>query len=693
MKKKLKKALLILGSILLFFLLVVVIASLLFFYRKPFIKGILEKQIEKRTGIHVTIETLDYELFPLRIEAGAIEFTTLMDETEVDVFIEKLVFKGDIHRIRKKLRPYFETIECEGVRIISDVKKARKKITVEDILHGLSSGMGYVRKINLKNSSFDFNFSKQKLILQGVDLSLSSSGSQGILDYTLYCRNAEGIGQPPTDRIQNTIQGFGTLSLKELPTIDGRFVLTSNRLTYAAKEEYFEEIDLNFNGEFSADKNEFIFPSLEIEIPSFVNLTGPLNIIFQDELSILFRPRLQVNDLSRLFSLAKDHLPKQFDKLELSGSVLFEGEARMMPAPSQQKVILSGLVVLNPSHIKYITSEYQIDNHVSGNFKIDRFPDNPTISGRAKITNSSFTGKTLEALGVSMDIPFVYNHKESTFNIVSFEASATSLSLDIPYKKFKTDSPSLFGQGFIDLKKRSFQISQSSISMHPFPSFKVEALVGLDPQDMKSFSLQSSRISFQPLMDFFSFAIPQKVIDWEPDGWLNIQIKAHDSFREKQKVWEVSAKLEAFDVKFHDPSFTVAGESLQPNLTLEGTLDRTFNDFPFAVKLELSQGESLWKDFYVDWGKMPLQSTISGRFHASQRKLTDISMGTAIPDFGKIDAEGHLDLQEPHSADFRIKASAFKLSPLYAFINQRRAINQTQEELEGQAESQRSIWY
>lgn len=139
MKKKLKKAFLILGSILLFSLLIVIIASLLFFYRKPFIKGIIEKQIEKRTGIHITIGTLDYELFPLRVEARAIKFTTKLDDTKVGVFIEKLVFKGDIHRIRKKVRPYFETIEGEGVWIISSVKKARNKIVIEDILRGLSS--------------------------------------------------------------------------------------------------------------------------------------------------------------------------------------------------------------------------------------------------------------------------------------------------------------------------------------------------------------------------------------------------------------------------------------------------------------------------------------------------------------------------------------------------------------------------
>ncbi|UCE41860.1 MAG: hypothetical protein JSV17_02425 [Candidatus Aminicenantes bacterium] len=690
MKKKLKKILIILGSIVLFFLLLVVIALLMFFYRKPLVKGIIEKQIEKRTGIHVTIGTLDYELFPLIIEAGEIEFATLMDETEVDVFVEKLVLKGDIHRIRKKVRPYFDTIEGEGVRIISNVKEARKKIMIEDILRSLSSGMSFVRKISLNNSSIEFNFPSQKLFLQGFDFALSPSGVRDSFAYTLHCRNAEGIGQPQSNRFQNTIQGSGTLSLMEKPEIEGRFILTSNRFAYSGKEQFFEEINLNFNGKFNADKNEYIFPSFEIEIPSYASLTGPLEIIAQDELTLHFRPLIRIDDLGRVFSMTRDQLPQQLKRLELGGSAFFEGEARITPTHPEQKASITGLVVLNPSHIKYRSMTYQFDSQISGSLKIDRFPDNQNISGRLKIAKSAFAGKALEASGIKMEIPFVYDQKRFTIDIKSLKAAAATLSIDIPNRKLKTDAPSLSGQGFIDLKNRNIQISQAKIVLHPFPPFEVEAQAGLGPQDSNalSVSVQSSRIDFQSLMDFFSFTIPQKVIDWEPDGWLKFKVKAHNSFREKQKVWEMSARLEADDVNFHDPSFTVAGESLHPNLSLEGTFYQSLNDIVFKGRVELTQGESLWKDFYINWSKMPILGTFSGRFNASQGKLTDLSVGATIPEFGRIAAEGRLDLQEPRSSDLKIMASTFQLAPLYTFITQKGAVSQTQVKLKGEAECQ-----
>jgi hypothetical protein len=690
MKKKIKKTLIILGSTLLFFLLLVAIASFLFFYRKPFVKGIVEKKIEKRTGIHVIIGALDYDLFPLRIEAAAIEFSVLMDKTEVDVFIKRLVLNGDIHRIRKKKKPYFDTIEAEGVRIISNIKEARKKIMIEDILRSLSSGMEYVRKVSLQNSSLEFNFPEQKLILQGLDFTLSPSRSQDSFAYTLFCQRVEGIGQPKTNRFQNTIQGSGTVSIEEKPTLMGRFIFTSNHLVYEGKEEYFEEIDLNFGGKFLPDKNEFIFPIFEFEIPFFVSITGSLEISSQDELILLFRSKLQIDNLSRILALAKEQLPQQFDGLELGGSAHFEGEAQITPTRPDRKTEISGKVLLNPIWIKYRTPEYQFDSDISGNFEIDRFPDNQNIRGRLKITKSAFSGKGLNASGIKMDAPFVYDDKGSRIDFPSLKASASSLSWVISNRKFKTESPSILGRGFIDLGKKRFHISKTIIEIHPFPPIEVEAQAIIGPQASSSFSLsmQSSRIGFKTLMDYFSFAIPQKVNDWEPDGWMNIQIKAQASIREKRKVWEVSARLSAFDVQFHDPSFTLAGESLQPSLTLKCASDHILDDFEFSAELELTQGESLWKDFYVKWTEMPFLGTIGGRFHVPQKKLADLSIGAAIPDFGRITAKGHLDLQKSPSADLRVMASSIQLAPLYAFLSQKQSISKTLVKLEGEAESQ-----
>jgi hypothetical protein len=688
MKKKLKKVLLILGSILLFFLLVIVVAVLLFFYQKPLIKGIVEKQIEKRTGIHVTVRTLDYELFPLRIEAGTIEFATSMDETEVEVFIDKLALKGDIHRIRRKLLPYFEMIEVEGARIIVVVKTPTQKISIEEIFRRLTSNIRYATEISFKNSSAEFIYPQQKLALRGVDLALSSGDDHGSLAYTLHCRNAEGIGQSQSARVQNAIRGSGTLSLERNPIIEGRFVFSSNRFSLDSKEKYVEEINLNFSGKFDADKNEFNFSSVEIDIPFLLNATGPLDISFQDELAIAFHPRLRIDDAGRIFSLSADYLPRQLDGVELTGSALFEGSATIWPTHPERKASLDGQIKLNLTHIRYHTPKWHLDGHISGDFRVQGSPESLSLSGRARLEKCSFIGNTLEAHDVSMDIPLVFDSKKSTIGFTGLKGSAVTLSLAHSGIKLKADGPKFLGQGVIDLKKRSIRIHQARFEMAPFPPFFVEAQAGLLPRDSNTFSVRVSQIRFDSLMDFFSFAIPDNVSDWEPDGLLDVQLRASDAYHEKQKVWIVSAELAASGVDFHDPSFTIAGEALQPRLKLEEIILRPpFEEIPFKARLGLSKGESLWNEFYIDWSELPLECTISGRFQSSRGKVTNLSLGAAIPDFGRVHLEGWLELQEPRSADLRFTASELLLASLYSFIGQKRAAGRKGVELQGEAES------
>jgi hypothetical protein len=691
MKKILKKALIILGSIFLFFVLVLVVASLLFFYRKPFIKGILEKQLTKRTGIQITIGTLDYELFPLRIEAGAIKLRTKLEETEVDVYVDKLILKGDIHRIRKKKKPLLDSAEGKGVRIHADVKKTRKKIVIEDIIHRLSSGMSYVRKINLENSILDFTFSDKRINLQGVDFALSPLTDQKSFMYTLLFRDAEGQIQSQKIGFQNVIQGSGTLSLKDSPSIDGRFSLRKNYLMFAEKKAQFEEINLHFRGTLQADKNILIFPTLEIDVPSYVSLTGPLTVIFQDDLTLLFQTRIHVDDLSHAFFLARDYIPYELDGLEMEGSVFFEGKGRLSPNRLAQKAQLSGKVVINPTHIRYRTSRFSLDNILAGSLRINGFPENLDFSGKFNISKGSLSQKHLDLKELTLEIPVDFQRKTSKLNIFPLKGHFKALTYHLQNRKTEIVDATFSGRGIFDLQKRKIYLSQASIQFPPFPSFQITAQSGLDPEDSKSISVKSSDISFQSLLGFFSPYIPPNVKDWEPGGTLGFQMEARNDYEEREEGWEVSVEVEASRVKFHDPSFTLAGESLEPNLFLKTTFRRSSKNIPFSASLDLPQGESLWKDYYIDWNKMPFRGNVSGQLHVSERRITDVSVDASIPDFGKFTATGIIDARQPPWIDLIVTASNLNLSSLYPFIVQKRASSQIPAEIKGEAETRMAL--
>jgi len=687
MKKILKKALIILGSIFLFFVLVLVVASLLFFYRKPFIKGILEKQLTKRTGIQITIGTLDYELFPLRIEAGSISFSTKLEDTEVDVSVEKLILRGDIHRIRKKQKPFLDTVEGKGVRIHVDVKESRKKIMIEDIIHGLSSGMSYVRQINLENSILDFSFLDKRIHLQGIDFALSPSTDQKSFAYTLLFRDAEGQIQSQKVGFQNIIQGSGTLSLKDTPSIDGRFSLRNNHLMFAERKAQFEEIDLHFRAELQADKNTVIFPTLEIDVPSYVRLSGPLTVIFQDDLTLLFHPRIHVDDLIHAFSLARDYIPYELDGLEMEGSVFFEGEGRLTPNRRTQKAQVSGTLMINPIRIRYKTSRFSLENSLAGSLRINGFPENLNFSGKLNISKGSYSQKHLDLKELTLQIPVDFQRKTSELNISPLKGHFKALTSHLQERKIEIVDAAFSGRVIYDLPKRNIYLSQARIQFPPFPSFQITAQAGLEPEDSKSFSVKSSDISFQSLLGFFSPYIPPKVKDWEPDGMLDFQMEARNCYEEREEGWDVSVEVKASGVTFHDPSFTLAGESLEPNLFLKGTFRRSSKNIPLSVSFDLSQGESLWKDYYIDWNKMPFRGNVSGQLQVSERRITDVSVDASIPDFGKFTGTGIIDAGQPPRVDLIVTASGLNLSSLYPFIVQKRVGSQIPTEIRGEAET------
>jgi hypothetical protein len=686
-KKRLKKALIILGSILLFFILVLVTASLLFFYRKPLIKGLLEKQLTKRTGIQATIGTLDYELFPLRIEAGSITFSTKLEDTEVDVSVEKLTLRGDIHRIRKKQRPFLDIAEGKGVRIHANVKQTRKKIMIEDIIHGLSSSMSYVRQISLKNSFIDFIFSNQRIILQDVDFALSPSKGHESFAYELICRNAEVLIPTPKIGFQSMVQGSGTLSLKESPSIKGRFSLKANQFTYSERVASFEEIDLFFSSELQVDKNILIFPDLEIDIPPYVHLTCPLTVLFQDDITFYFHPRIQVDSLSNVFSLVKEYIPYPIDGLEMHGSVSIEGEGQIFPKRTTERVNLSGTVLLYPTHVKYKTSRFSLTNTLSGSLRLYGFPKNRDLSGRLKISNGSYSQKNLGLSGLDLEMPLNFSDRTSKAHLSPLNARFKTLTYSFQNREIKIDDAVFQGSGMLDLQRKSITLSQARIQFPPFPPFHITARAGLNVQATKSLSMKASDISLPLLQGFISPFLPKKVIDWEPDGVLSLQIEAHNAFQKDKEVWDVTTELETSGVQFHDPTFSLAGESLEPNLTLIGVFGRSLIDIPFSATFNLSHGESLWRDYYINWNKMPLQVKISGQLQVPQRKLAGLSVEAFIPDFIKIAAKGNFEFQESRSIDLSIIASELQLSSLYSFFLQRDTSGQVPISITGEAES------
>ena len=113
MRKTKKKILFIGGGLILFFVLVLVAAMLLFLLDKPLVKNILQSYVSKKFGMKLVIGKLDYDLFPLRIEAFSVRITQKTEMLETDVELDRISMMGSLRKALKKEKPFLDVVEVE----------------------------------------------------------------------------------------------------------------------------------------------------------------------------------------------------------------------------------------------------------------------------------------------------------------------------------------------------------------------------------------------------------------------------------------------------------------------------------------------------------------------------------------------------------------------------------------------------
>jgi hypothetical protein len=520
-----------------------------------------------------------------------------------------------------------------------------------------------------------------------MDFTLVPDRPPESFSYELMCQQAKF--RVPTSKIgfQSSVQGAGSFSLQESPHIEGRFSFDAGQFTNSERTVFIEKIGLFFSSKLQVNNNILIVPDLRVDIPSYVHLNCPLSILLQDNAKVHFHPRIQIDTFSKIFSLVRPYIPYRIDSLEVEGSLSMEGEGRFYPKQIKEKINISGTVDLNPTHVKYKASLFSLDSNLSGRLRIKDFPLNTNISGRLKSTDGIYSLKGLKLSGVSLEIPLEFSSRASKVDLSHLNARFKNVTYHLWNKEIKIDDVTVQASGLIDIQKKHMILSQARMQFPPFPSFHLTASAGPNAGEIKSLSLKASDISFSRLLAFLSPFLPQKVNDWEPAGMLSFQLKAQNSFQNKNEVWHINTQIKTSGVAFQDPSLSFAGESLKPNLTLKADLSPPLNDIPFSAAINLSDGESLWKDTYFNWNTMPLQGRMSGRLLVPQRKLAGLSAEVSIPDFAKVAAKGSLEILKPHSMNLSVTASELQLSSLYSFFLQRYAEGKVPLEIRGEAES------
>ncbi|MCK4758542.1 MAG: hypothetical protein KAT69_00760, partial [Candidatus Aminicenantes bacterium] len=366
-------------------------------------------------------------------------------------------------------------------------------------------------------------------------------------------------------------------------------------------------------------------------------------------------------------------------------SVYLEGEYKSISTPSEKKTDFKGMVRIEPTKIRCETPAFAFGSAISGEFKVSGPLPDIRLSGSLDIEEGSLSRDDLSiqevTLGLSLD------GTSASVEVSRLIGSLKGLSFVSEDKKVELDKVGFDGQGRIDITGKKANLDRLEFQFPPLAPIEINAFVDLQPQGEKSVRLKSTKLDSSELLNLFSSFIPGSVLDLGPMGQFDFDISASQSL-EAGEEWDFSGTIGLSGGGFHNSSFTFASESLQQKVIFKGKYNLSKQLMEFTADVDLSQGESLWNAYYVDWSQSPFRMKMSGVYHIPLQKLDDFTAETALFSEGKIDVRGWMSFQDASLVDLRVTATKLDLGSLFVFASQGTPIEEYALDLGGDAEAQ-----
>jgi hypothetical protein len=738
MKKKIRKLLIISGAVFSFILILLIISSLFFYYNKSITKRILEKYIADKAGAKLEIGKLDYDLFPFSVQADSVKVFQEIRGMEIDIFIKQLSLEGEIKRLLKKQKSTLSSIEANGAvfRIFIREEEEEMEVDYQENMLLVSDILSYAVRINFEDFSIKYITSSYSVDFEGGSFYLSGSDNKGEFDYSITGAKALIGNTDSKVSLESSLSSSGKFSLIGLPSFEGEILLESIDFAQIEERILLPEISLRTKVEFRFEEKLLVFPQFEMNVPPFFDAAGNLKMDLGEDFSFVSLSKINLKDLNKTHVLLKPYLmpylSPQLKTLALEGGALLEGEYHYIKDPSGAKLSVKSQVKLKPTHMSCTAPGFSFENLISGEIRVEGLLPDINFSGSLGVKNGNFSKDDLKIKDLSLDLSLSginsssgnsgvegsltgidfsgslrvkhgdfskgdlrikdfsldlsLSGSNSFLDASRFKCNLKSLSLPVENKSVELDQVEFRGKGSYDVAGGKIALDHLELQIPPLPPFQISSKVDLHPDGERYFYLKSPPMDSGSLLTLFSSFVPKEVSEVEPSCHFDLERKASKTPQDGDE-WSFSGNFNLSEGAFHNPPFTLASESLQQKINLQGNYHPVKKRAKFSVELDISKGESLWNEYYVDWGKNPFRANVSGAYDVLQNRLDDFSLEASLFPLGKIEVRGLLGFQEPNLYDLEILASELNLNSLYAFFYQEQAPEQPALDLKGEAES------
>jgi len=668
MKKRLKKILRLGGLAAGSLILLLAAAGLLFLLDKPLVKSIAQKYLAKKSGIGIEIGALKYKLFPLRISISSLKATYETPVLTMDVLVNRIEARGALGILLNGDRPAFETVDVDIADLRVNLKKVSETpIDFESIIHQTADLLSYAQHVSIKCGRMGLSLPAGNIRLEEAGFVLAGTNADGTYNLLL---DAGYIGAATNDgsmAFESRLHADGALALARTTGINLRLALDAPRFTAAGKDESLKALNIEADGVWTTSENKFSIMKFAIGVPDLIAITGSGAVDLGKNMSLDLSARAQIDSLESIAVIAAPYFPPAVRDARIQGKTRLEGHYLLAAGQRINTGNLEASVDLDNVKLDYNKAGFTIHGELSGQVKLAGSPPEIQASAdiRAAIGRISRDHLDIRRSSVRLKV----NATRNTAEITSFEGTLQGMAYALPGKKgLAFEEVKLNGVAHLDFNRKSIVLTAFETRLPNLVPIRFSGQFDFDPLNVRQARLESKGLKIPALRGLLAPFIPSGLAGWELDGALDFALEA-ESLSGLKGDWGFSGELAMSQTKFNNSSFTIAGDDLQQVARFKGTYEPAKDILAWTGSIELTQGESLWKDLYISWSKQPLEAYIAGRFSRAAMFIDGLTARIVFPTLGEFHSSGSVRLGT--SSSFRLQAGArLSLDPLYALYSQ-----------------------
>jgi hypothetical protein len=689
MKRYLKRTLWISGGIIGLILLIIITAALLFFFDKPLVRNLSQKYLSKKAGLAIEIGKLNYTISPLHITISSLKVSRETKTQKMEVFVSRLEAKGEFKKLLNLEKPVFETVEAEGAELRLEQKTSSEEETdYQNLILQAAEILGYARKLSVKDSRITASFLPGKVNLEKVNLGLSKSPAENTFAYALDCENAGVETSDGRFSFACRVNSAGTLALAQRTAWNGRLTLASLRIAAAGFKESFKTVTIEGVGELEAEKKKLSFSKLSAGFPELAAVSGNLVLDYGNSPSLRANAEVRVDDLGQAASFLKPHLPRIFQDVSIQGKTAVGVKYDLATSSQGKQENIEASLAVDRIRIRYAGPGLPLRAELSGQLKAEGSPADLRFAADIQANIGKISGENFEIQDSSLHLRGKGNKDVAA--ISSFEGALKGLAFVVPGgRRLSFEEARLKGKARLDINRKTLVLDSLEARLPLLSPVQSSVRLNLSPPGLKQASLVTRGLKITALRELLSSFIPESLKGWEFDGDLDISVEAQNSAA-RREGWDFSADLTLARGKFNDPAFTAAGDGLAPRFHLEGQYNPLKSTLSFSGSLELSQGESLWKDFYISWAKYPVKAAITASYSLVPKSLDAMTGWVVFPTLGEIQVRGSVLFEPPLSFNLQTNSS-LSLESFYSLYFQAGAPEESRLNVKGTLESKAEI--